>query len=97
MASYVTILRKVRGGKLTCDDCGVEEGQSAIECKTPGKDWPMTFLHYVKAQISAHHVIPKKSRPDLEFDVTNMVPLCHVCHAKRHTVTPTWEWWQVVC
>ena len=30
-----------------------------------------------------HHVIPLSVRPDLKFEPSNLMPLCHSCHASR--------------
>ena len=38
-----------------------------------------------------HHVLPRYQRPDLVFDINNVVALCPQCHKKRHKV----QGWQV--
>lgn len=34
--------------------------------------------------VEAHHVVPKKIAPELEFDLTNGITLCPNCHKRRH-------------
>lgn len=35
-----------------------------------------------------HHIAEVKDRPDLAFDLSNLISLCHVCHDIRHGRTP---------
>nr|DAH04173.1 MAG TPA: Hint (Hedgehog/Intein) domain C-terminal region [Caudoviricetes sp.] len=39
-----------------------------------------------------HHVIPRYQHPELAFDLSNVVALCHKCHKERHAV----QGWQGV-
>jgi hypothetical protein len=36
------------------------------------------------AVLSAHHIEPRRKRPDLALDIANGVTLCANCHARRH-------------
>lgn len=33
-----------------------------------------------------HHVVPRYQHPELAFDLSNVVALCHKCHKERHAV-----------
>ena len=33
-------------------------------------------------RLAAHHILPKREYPELQFDVNNGVPVCHKCHSK---------------
>jgi HNH endonuclease len=33
-------------------------------------------------RLAAHHILPKREHPELQFDVNNGVPVCHKCHSK---------------
>lgn len=37
-----------------------------------------------RAATTVHHIIPIKERPDLIFDLGNLISLCDPCHNKRH-------------
>ena len=36
----------------------------------------------VTASVDVHHIIPIKDRPDLKYDMNNLVALCRACHVK---------------
>lgn len=40
-----------------------------------------------------HHIEPRHSRPDLAFDINNVVAICPTCHRKRHKN----QGWQIGC
>lgn len=33
-------------------------------------------------RLAAHHILPKREYPELQFNVDNGVPVCHKCHSK---------------
>lgn len=37
-----------------------------------------------RAATMVHHKIPRKERPDLELDISNLRSLCDICHNRRH-------------
>ena len=47
------------------------DGWTCVECKSPNR------LH-------AHHIIRWKDRPELRYEISNGVTLCHDCHLLAH-------------
>lgn len=41
-----------------------------VRCGRPGEE--------------VHHIIPRATRPDLTFDLSNLETLCRECHRKAH-------------
>ncbi|MEG0146244.1 MAG: HNH endonuclease [Clostridia bacterium] len=53
-----------------CVDC-----LEAYQARQGGRPRPATMVH---------HIIPVEERPDLGYDLNNLVALCDTCHNRRH-------------
>ena len=67
---------------MEIDDCRVPRSLWAKEVKR----FSGNKCEYCGKQekIEAHHIVPKCVNPELEFDLTNGIALCHECHVRAH-------------
>jgi hypothetical protein len=45
-------------------------------------DWTCQECKQTGGQLHPHHIIPKSLRPDLTFEIENVITLCYNCHIK---------------
>ena len=72
-----------------------ERVKRGIRCNSKWNRWRRRYLmaHPTCARCGlageeVHHVIPRAQRPDLMYEVGNVMTLCRACHREAHNLSP---------